>query len=301
MNALTVPSQDGLTDLYPFQSNYFDIGQHKMHYVDEGQGPTLVMLHGNPTWSFYYRELIKGLRDRFRVIVPDHMGCGLSDKPQEYAYTLTSHIDNVSRLLQHLRVQDVTLVLHDWGGAIGFGWARRHVSCVKRFVLFNTAAFLGPCPWRIRLCRMPIMGSLAVRGLNAFALGAVYMACKDRTRMTARVRAGYLLPYNNFANRVAVDRFIRDIPLHPGATSRNEIEAIDDSLGQFRDRPMLICWGGRDFCFNDGYLTKWQQKFPDAEVHHFPDAGHYVVEDALSEILPLMNRFLENDLTGERA
>ncbi len=148
-----------LGELYPFASHYVDVGGYRMHYVDEGVGPAVVMLHGNPTWSFHYRELIKGLRDTYRVIVPDHIGCGLSDKPQEYPYTLSTHIDNVERLIDRLNLESVTLAVHDWGGAIGFGWAARHPSSVRDLILFNTAAFLvDSCPLRLRICRWPVIG-----------------------------------------------------------------------------------------------------------------------------------------------
>ncbi len=281
-----------LRDLYPFESHWFDCGDARMHYLDEGEGPPIVMLHGNPTWSFYFRELIKGLRDRYRLIVPDHIGCGLSDKPQDYPYTLSAHIDNVERLINHLDLTDVTLAVHDWGGAVGFGWAVRHLELVRRFVLFNTTAFLGRMPLRIRVCRWPIFGGLVVRGLNGFARSAVSMACKNRSRMTPEVKRGYLLPYDSFANRVAILRFVRDIPVSPRVPSYLVLKQIEAALPQFRDRPMIIFWGARDFCFNDSFLNGWVKRFPDAIVHRFADAGHYVVEDAGERILPRMSEFL---------
>lgn len=282
-----------LRDLYPFAPHFLDVGGPRMHYVDEGTGPAVVMLHGNPTWSFYYRQLILGLRDRYRVIAPDHIGCGLSEKPQRYDYTLAKHIANVERLIEHLELKKITLVVHDWGGAIGMGWAARHPKVVHRIVLFNTTAFIGPCPWRIRICRWPIFGDLALRRLNLFARGALWFACKKRRRMTRKVKRGYLLPYDSWANRVGVLRFVRDIPLNPDHPSHQLICEIDASLGMFRDRPQLICWGMRDFCFNTSYLEEWIARFPSAQVHRFEDAGHYVVEDAGDRILPLMKDFLE--------
>lgn len=282
----------GLGELYPFESRYLDLGGPRMHYVDEGAGPAVVMLHGNPTWSFYYRELIKGLRDNCRVVAPDHIGCGLSDKPQAYDYTLSRHIENLETLLNHLDLNEVTLVVHDWGGAIGFGWAMRHAARVRRFVVFNTAAFFGACPFRLRVCRWPIVGELAVRGLNAFARAAVRIACKKTERMTASVRRGYLLPYDSYANRIATLRFVRDIPLKPDQASYPVLKEIAASLPGFRDRPILICWGARDFCFSEWYLDEWKARFPEAEVHRFEDAGHYVVEDAHERILPLIRGFV---------
>lgn len=281
-----------IRSLYPFGSHYFTIGGQRMHYVDEGAGQPIVLLHGNPTWSFYYRELIKGLSDGYRVIAPDHIGCGLSEKPQHYPYTLTRHIENLEKLVDHLQLGDMTLGVHDWGGAIGFGYAARHPERVMRFVVFNTAAFLGPVPFRIAACGWPILGAIAVRGLNVFVRGAIYMACKDRSRMTREVKRGYLLPYGDYRSRVAIHQFVRDIPTTPAHPTYAVIESIDESLAQFRDRPMIIFWGMRDFCFNEKFLDGWTTRFPQAEVHRFEDAGHYVVEDAHERIVPLMRDYL---------
>ncbi len=157
-----------LKELYPFQSNFIELDGLKYHYLDEGKGEPVVMLHGNPTWSFYYRRLVSGLREQYRVIVPDHMGCGLSDKPQKYNYRLKQHIDNLDIFLEKLELKNITFALHDWGGAIGMGWAVRNPKRVKRFVVFNTAAFLLPCiPFRISICRIPVFGDIAVRCFNA--------------------------------------------------------------------------------------------------------------------------------------
>ena len=134
--------------LYPFSGHLFDVGNGvNLHYLDEGRGPPVVMLHGNPTWSFMYRNLVLELRDRFRCIVPDHVGCGLSDKPDEtrYEYTLARRVADLTALLDHLHVTDnVTLVLHDWGGMIGMAWATQFPERVKRLVVLNTAAFPMP-------------------------------------------------------------------------------------------------------------------------------------------------------------
>jgi haloalkane dehalogenase len=255
------------------------------------------MLHGNPTWSFYYRDLIRALRDSHRVVVPDHIGCGLSEKPRLYEYTLATHIDNLERLIDRLELRDVTLVVHDWGGAIGFGWAMRHPELVRRFVIFNTAAFFGLCPFRIRVCRWPGIGALLVRGLNLFARQATWMACRNHGRMTPLVKHGYLLPYDDISSRRAVHRFVQDIPLTERVPSHAVMKQIEAALPQFRDHPMLICWGAQDFCFNDRYLDQWKERFPNADVHCFDQAGHYVVEDAHEQILPLLHAFLAKSLS----
>ena len=134
---------DSFKDLYPFTSLYFDLNPYKLHYLDEGEGEVLLFLHGNPTWSFYYRSLIQNFQGRYRCVAPDHIGCGFSDKPQDYSYTLTTHIDNLEKLVDFLGLKNITLMVHDWGGAIGMGLAVRKPKLIKRLVLFNTASFLS--------------------------------------------------------------------------------------------------------------------------------------------------------------
>lgn len=280
-------------ELYPFYSRFLRLGEHAYHYLDEGAGEPVVMLHGNPTWSFYYRHLVMGLADSYRIIVPDHMGCGLSDKPQVYPYTLKQHIDNLQALMETLNLENITLALHDWGGAIGMGYAVRHPHKIRRLIIFNTAAFLSSrMPWQIGLCRIPVFGRLAIRRFNVFAGLAIYLACKHRERMTPAVRAGYLAPYRSYENRIANWCFVQDIPMRPKDRSYPLVEAIGERLPEFRDRPVLILWGGRDFCFDRSFLKTWQRIFPEARVHVFEDAGHYVVEDAHERILPMVREFL---------
>jgi cis-3-alkyl-4-acyloxetan-2-one decarboxylase len=283
-------------DLYPFTSHILELDSYKYHFIDEGQSETLLMLHGNPTWSFYYRNLVLGLKQSYRCVVPDHMGMGKSDKPQNYNYTLSQHIDNLEALVDKLGLSDITLVVHDWGGAIGMGFAVRHPQKIKRLVLFNTAAFLSEkIPVRLKLCRVPGFGDIAIRGFNVFALAAVNMACKNKERMTDEVRAGYLAPYNNFANRIATLRFVQDIPMSSDALSYSVIKNIEENLEQFKSLPVMIAWGAKDFVFNDHFLKKWQGIFPDAEVHRVQDAGHYVVEDAHERIIPWIEEFLQKN------
>jgi cis-3-alkyl-4-acyloxetan-2-one decarboxylase len=285
-----------VNDLYPFSSHTLELDSYKYHFLDEGQGETLLMLHGNPTWSFYYRNLISGLKQSYRCVVPDHMGMGKSDKPQNYSYTLSQHIDNLEALVDKLGLNDITLVVHDWGGAIGMGFAVRHPHKIKRLVLFNTAAFLSEkIPLRLKLCRVPGFGAIAIRGFNAFALAAVDMACKNKERMTDEVRAGYLAPYDSFTNRIATLRFVQDIPMSPDAPSYSVIKNIEENLEQFKSLPVMIAWGAKDFVFNEHFLKRWQGIFPDAEVHRIHDAGHYVVEDAHERIIPWIQEFLQKN------
>ena len=281
-----------VTKLYPFSSHTLRLEKWRYHYLDEGEGETLLMLHGNPTWSFYYRNLILGLKDSYRCVVPDHMGMGKSDKPQDYPYTLSQHIDNLEKLVDHLGLDDITLVVHDWGGAIGMGFAVRYPEKIRRLVIFNTAAFLSQeIPISLKLCRIPGFGALAIRGFNAFARFALRWACIKQERMTEEVKAGYLEPYDNFANRIANLRFVQDIPLGPESPSYPVIQNIEKNLKLFQNHPVQIIWGAHDFVFNDHFLERWKNIFPQAEVHRIEGAGHYVLEDAHERIIPLMKDF----------
>jgi pimeloyl-ACP methyl ester carboxylesterase len=284
--------------LYPFRGHFLDLGGLRYHYLDEGGGEPIVMLHGNPTWSFYYRNLVLALRDSYRCVVPDHVGCGLSDKPDDsgYDYTLQRRVQDLEALLKHLQIKaDVTLVLHDWGGIIGMAYACRHPERVRRLVVLNTAAFrlphAKPLPWSLGLCRNRAVGPLLVRGLNAFCRAAARVCCTRRP-LSAEVRAAYLAPYDSWANRIAVLRFVQDIPLRPGDRSYSILEDVEGELEQLRVVPMLVCWGMRDFVFDRHFLDEWLRRFPDAEAHRFADAGHYVLEDAAEEIIPLVRGFL---------
>jgi haloalkane dehalogenase len=306
----TTPSTQGrslpITPRYPFASHYLDLGGPRYHYLDEGRGEPLVMLHGNPTWSFYYRNLVLGLHGSYRTIVPDHIGCGLSDKPDDsrYEYSLRQRVADLEALLEHLELREnLTLVLHDWGGMIGMAFAHRHPKRIKRLVILNTAAFPIPAskrlPWSLWWCRMPIVGSLLVRGLNAFSRGAVRYCV--RKPLAPDVREGYFAPYDSWRNRIAVLRFVQDIPLAPGDRGFDLVREVADGLHRFASLPMLICWGERDFVFDHPFLDEWHRRFPAAEVHRFPDAGHYVLEDAGAEILPLVRDFLRrHPLAPER-
>ena len=249
------------------------------------------MLHGNPTWSFFYRRLINALKPDYRVIAPDHMGCGFSDKPQTYPYRLESHMHNVGVLVDHLRLKGITLVCHDWGGAIGMGLAARSPHLFNRFVVLNTAAWRSNrMPKRIAACRIPFLGPLAVRGLNGFALAATRMAVTRPLDSVAK--AGLLYPYDNWKNRIALLRFVQDIPMDPSHPSYHCLKETEGLLHRLRNKPMKICWGMKDWCFDTVFLQQWRERFPEASVREFPHAGHYILEDAHETVIPEVKNFL---------
>ncbi len=284
--------------LYPFASHDVTLDGHRYHYIDEGEGPVLLMVHGNPTWSFYWRDLVTALKPRYRVIAVDHIGCGLSDKPSpsEYSYRLGQRVADLNHFIEKLDLRDITLVAHDWGGGVGMGAAVADPERFTRFVLMNTAAFRAEkCPWPIHLCHLPVFGQVAIQGLNLFTRSATRMTVCKPERMTPAVKAGYLAPYDSWANRVAVYRFVCDIPLRASHPSYQTLLDIEQGLPKFRNHPVCYIWGMQDWCFSPKFLERFREFLPQGEVHRLEDAGHYVVEDAHERIVPIMETFFEKN------
>ncbi|KAF1716731.1 alpha/beta hydrolase [Pseudoxanthomonas yeongjuensis] len=288
---------------YPFTPKQFEVRPGlSLSYLDEGpqDGEVVVMLHGNPSWSYYWRNLVSGLSDKYRCIVPDHIGMGFSAKPgdRDYDYTLQSRVDDLAALLGHLGIDGpVTLAVHDWGGMIGFGWALSHAAQVKRLVITNTAAFPLPSakkmPWQLSLGRDSKLGAFLIRAFNAFSGGASYLGVEKK--MPADVRRAYVSPYDGWANRISTLRFMQDIPLHPGDKAWALVESAGQKLPQFADRPTFIGWGLKDFVFDQHFLAGFTRALPQAEVTAFEDAGHYVLEDKAAELVPAIRAFLDRN------
>ncbi len=288
---------ENLRELFPYKSHYLTLPDGEfMHYVDEGEGPVLLMVHGNPTWPFFFRELIGYLRHFYRVIVPSHIGMGLSSRPQSYNYVLKQHVRNLSLLLKHLDVQEYSMIVHDWGGPIGLGAALetpRGADSVRKLVLMNTAAFRSmDIPKRISLCRDPLIGEWLVRAVNGFAAPATYMAVTKG--MSHDVRQGYLYPYRTYRDRVAVARFVQDIPLEADHDSLPTLKKIEDALPRF-NCPKLLLWGAKDFCFHTGFYQRWAEIYPNAQKVLLKKAGHYLLEDAPRECREAIDDFLKRD------
>lgn len=296
---------------YPFTPKRFEVRPGiAMSYLDEGpasdegsDAEVVVMLHGNPSWSFYWRHLVSGLKDRYRCIVPDHIGMGLSDKPDDaqsavptYDYTLQSRIDDLDVLLKHLGITGpVTLAVHDWGGMIGFGWALSHMAQVQRLVITNTAAFPLPqarrFPKRLALGRDSRIGGWLIRRFNLFARGAAWFGTERS--LAKDVRAAYAGVYDGSTNAIATLRFMQDIPLQDGDASMPQVAEAGRRLHEFADRPAFIGWGLKDFVFDKHFLAGFTAALPNAQVHAFADANHYVLEDKHETLVPAIRKFLD--------
>ncbi|PTX99369.1 alpha/beta hydrolase [Verrucomicrobia bacterium LW23] len=303
-------SRKDFQDLYPFAEHTFKLPGSglALNYVDEGPregAEAVLMVHGNPTWSFYYRNVIKELQSDFRCIVPDHIGCGLSEKPGDdrYTYTLDSRVADLTALMDSLgyganaaaQGKRVNLVVHDWGGMIGLAWAARRLDLVGRIVILNTGGFRlpksKPLPtslWCIR--NVAPFGNIAVRGFNAFAGQALTMAVVKP--LDERVAAGLIAPYDTWENRIATLRFVQDIPLAPGHPAWNTVLEVEAALPKIAQKQVMVAWGEQDFVFDNHFLREWQRHLPAAPMHVYPDAGHYVLEDARDQVVPLIGNFI---------
>lgn len=299
--------------LYPFASHWFSLpastanvsatqkkssdsqAPHRLHYIDEGTGSGCVLcVHGNPTWSFYYRTVISEQRRHARVVAVDNLGCGLSDKPQNYRYELNQHIANLVVLIEQLDLRDVTLLVHDWGGAIGLGAALEVRERISGLVILNTAAFPPPfIPLRIAACRLPLIGNWAMRRLNLFARAALRMTLNRLPRLPAAVAAGLIAPYDSWNHRVAIARFVQDIPTNPQQATWRRLAAIEAALPELDGLPTEIVWGMQDWCFTQECLSRFEQLLPRANVNRLDDVGHYVMEEAGSEVNAAIDRCLE--------
>jgi len=296
---LTAPAPLGITtNGYPFQPKSVGCNGQSLSYLDEGDGEPVVMLHGNPTWSYYFRNAVLALRGTHRCLVPDHIGCGNSAKPtaEEYPFTLERRIADIETWLDALGVNgNVTLIVQDWGGMIGMGYATRHPNRIKRIIATNTGCTRlpkdKPFPRSLWLGRNTRLGEWLILQRNAFCWLAARW-CVKRNPLPTEVRAKYLEPYSTPAHRLAVLRFVQTIPLQRTDAEYGLVEQIESKLHTLQHVPTLLLWGLKDFVFDRHFLAEWQRHFPQAETHTWPDCGHYLLEDATDEAIGKIHTFL---------
>lgn len=277
--------EDILTKIFPFKRNWFERGNIRIHYVDEGRGTPLVMFHACPMWSFAYRELIRGLSPSHRVIAFDLPGFGLSEAGKRFDYTLNSYVNITEVFLEFLGLDDASLILHGWGGTVGLGYAVRHPRTVKSLILFNTLTFTpGPLPLRMRFCRIPWLGAKLIVDLNLLLYG--------NRHHSKEIAAAYDYPYRNHSSRYPLYRFVEDIPAVPEADSAQRMMEIEAGLWMFRTKPSLILWAMRDWLYPPRLLKWWRRYLPNAEIHQLEQAGRYIQEDVPEDLLRYISDFL---------
>jgi haloalkane dehalogenase len=267
--------------LYPFDSHYADLAGSRVHYVDEGGGPPLLLLHGNPTWSFLYRDVITGLRDRFRCIAPDYPGFGLSEAARGYGYTPAEHADIVERLVLELDLKGVTMMVQDWGGPIGFATATRHPDRFSGFVVGNTWAWPKSDPGTQLFSRLlggPVGGYLILR--RNFFVERIIPGGVKRKKLPDAVMEAYRGPFPTQESRRPAHVFPREI-----LGSRSFLAEIERGLPALADRPTLILWPTKDVAFKEPERKRWEEIFPNHTTRLLEGAGHYIQEDAPEEIV----------------
>ena len=268
-------------ELFPFESRFADVAGARVHYVDEGEGPVLLLLHGNPTWSFLYREVIKGLRDRFRCIALDYPGFGLSRPAPGYGFTPAEHAQLLERFLLDLDLNGVTMMVQDWGGPIGFAVAVRLPERYDAFVIGNTWAWPKSDPPTQLFSRF--LGGPAGRRLIANRNLFVEQALPggvNRVELSDEVMDAYRGPFPTPGSRMPTWVFPREI-----LASRPFLAEIEKRLASLRDRRALIVWPTKDVAFKERERRRWEELFPNHRTVLLEGAGHYIQEDAPEEII----------------
>lgn len=289
---------DWLRELYPFKSHTLEIGPHALHYIDEGRGPVVFLLHGNPTWSFFYRGLIKTLSKNFRVIAPDYLGCGLSDKVPGKRFRAIDRVDEIEALYEHLKIHSFSIVMHDWGGAIGTRFLLNHIDEVKSITYLNTTLTeVELLPRMIKWSAKPIIGRFLTQTTKQFLRYLVGPG--SAKKLSLKIKQGYFYPYPTMGDRAAIWNFVSDIPFSSDHPTQHELIEMKRSIPLLKETPVQIIWGLKDPCFHPAILRSIHKHFPHAEVHELPHASHLVLEDEPNLSENLVEVFLQRIVLKE--
>ncbi|MEW6778269.1 MAG: alpha/beta fold hydrolase [Bdellovibrionota bacterium] len=298
------PAREFRTKLFPYEPRFASVQvagrSFEMSYVEEGPstGEPVVLLHGNPTWSFLYRDVIPKLSDKYRVIVPDLLGFGRSDSlPRFEDYTLENHLSAFSQLMDHLKLQNVTLGVHDWGGPIGLSWAVDNPSRIKRLVIQNTWAFApephNKVPQPLKTFRQKPAGEILVLGLNAFVNAALPFGVTNRRHMRGEVMRAYRKPFPTWKSRWPVLAFPRHIPLSLEDAAYGRMKKTDEGLRNLK-QPVWFVWGKRDPVFPARVMKKFKERLSNVKGETiFPDASHFFQEEKGKETGEAIRKFMD--------
>ncbi len=273
-----------------FTSRFVEIGEHRMHYLDEGDGPAVVLLHGNPTWCYLYRHLITNLSKNYRVIAPDQIGCGMSSRVSDFI-RFKERVSQFGQFIEQLGLGKFSLVMHDWGGPIGTAMALDRQSQVERLVYFNTTLTeVDSLPRLIKMAAAPVIGPFLTYWTDRFIRYTTELGVGGK--LSEKDKQGYFWPYKSVKSRKAIHDFVKDIPFSSSHPSYHELESLRGGINSLASLPVQIIWGLKDPCFHKGVMESVASHYPNAEVHAFEDASHLVIEDKRSEVLGLLRRFL---------
>ena len=290
-----------LRDQWPYAPKYARVNGWRMHYIDEGAGEPVVLLHGNPTWGFLYRDVIPPLlKAGYRVIVPDMIGFGLSEKPvNEHAHSLDGHSANLAGLMQHLKLENITLVCHDWGGPTGLSYALSHQDKIRALVIMSTWAWPAPpaefhtriFPWR--MMHAPLVGPYLFGRHNVLAGRGVYLSVVDREKFKQRGMGAYEAVLPDPASRLLTWTWPRWIPLDNSGRANERFRWLESSLSRCK-LPAMIIWGREDDVFDAAtFATRFKKMLPHAEGPHLVTGRHFLQEDSGPEIAALVLQFLK--------
>lgn len=277
---------------YPFQSRYLDLDVGRLHYVDEGNGASIVMVQGNPTWSFLYRHLIKAFTPAYRCIAMDHIGFGLSDKPPEWTYLPKEHSRHLSTLIETLELDKITLIVQDWGGPIGLSYAINHPENVERLIILNTWMWPVNRDWyyiAFSSFTGGAIGRFLIRHFNFFARVIMPLAYGEMRKLTKHIHRHYLKPLPTPAKRKGSWVLPREI-----LGSTTWLDDLWTRRSALADMPKLIVWGMKDIAFRKKELNVWTKTFPNTDVVRLENVGHYVQEEGAPALEQAIRRFLDS-------
>ncbi|WXG39677.1 MAG: alpha/beta fold hydrolase [Candidatus Freyarchaeum deiterrae] len=283
---------------FPFEPHFKTINGFRMHYVDEGKGEPIVCVHGEPMWGYLYRKFVPPLSKTNRVIVPDHMGFGKSDAPQDKPYTLAQHIDNLTKLLLELDLKDITLVVQDWGGPIMFGFAVNNTERVKRLVIMNTGVGIypeGSPTWVSNLEEQGRYDSFFDNLRETLPTLIKGGGVGKNTKVTDTMIRAYTAPFPDKESCIGAKAFPRDIPVGMNHPSAAVMMGIRKKLDLLRNKPKILIWGLQDPVFPRMFIDAWLKIYPGTEVHELPEASHFLQEDAPEKIVKIIQKFLKKN------
>jgi haloalkane dehalogenase len=277
---------------YPFKSNFFTINGQRLHYIDEGKGEVILFVHGTPSWSFDFRNVIKQLIDKYRCIAVDHIGFGLSDKPKEYDYTTPNHSKTLNRFINYLDLRDFTMVVHDFGGPIGLGCAIENPSLVKRFVILNSWL------WSIkdepdfisisRILKSPLLPFL-YRFLN-FSPRFILPSSFGDKKLSKGTLKQYTKPFRNKDERNGTVAFAKSL-----LNDQDWFESLWNKKHVIDSKPTLLIWGMKDKFVTQKYLEKFSAGFPNATLKILDSCGHFPQEEQSEKVVQFIAQFINTN------